>query len=240
MGLVQLLPAGHAFRPYLRRFGQGIEPGAGIFSTFGVVGRGAGKRIRLTVTSRGHLGVEARQRESLRHRLGSHLVERQIHVLTEKQCILHRLRHQRPGQLLETGAEMRGSIAGLLRDFAGQNTHQQRDGVRIGADRGDHAVQQAHIRGRHPLRRAVGAVHREGHQQLAQCQPQRLLFHLDAFRFGQGFRQLEQGRKFPGEVSVHHQQPRVAQFVVHIDRAAHHLVIGLAQAVDFVVIYQHL
>ena len=84
--------------------------------------------------------METRQREGARHRFGPDFVKRQIHVLTEKQRVLYGFRHQRPGQLLETGAELAGGIAGLIADFAGQDTGQQRECVRVGVNVGQHVL----------------------------------------------------------------------------------------------------
>ncbi len=94
-GLVHLPPAGHTFIPDLRRFGERIQSGAGVFAALGVVGRGAGNGIRLARQSGFHLVMEAFQREGTLHRLSAHFIKRQPHVLAEEQGVLHRFRHQR-------------------------------------------------------------------------------------------------------------------------------------------------
>ena len=159
--------------------------------------------------------------------------------MAEEQRILYRFRHQRPGQLLKTGAEKRGQRVVLLRQNAGKNTHDQAERGFRGVDAGDHATEQRNIRWRQPLSGAVGAIHRKRDKQLAQGMADILMLHFGAVMPGQLAGYFEQRGKFTFKITIGHQPFGFAKFRLPVHGRTQRLIVERLQSREVGIVHQH-
>ena len=171
-GRVLPTPAADGSRPLLRQLGEHDQPGAGVLAALGVVGGGGQHGVRPALQPLHVQRVQLLRRDTVRVRLAADFVEGQQAREAVEGGVLQRLRHHRPGELLEAVEPALASLVGLLLEEGAQPGQGSGGTSRQPlACRAEGTVEHGTVGAAERLLAAVGAVDLEGHQQLERSPP---------------------------------------------------------------------
>ena len=166
-GGVQPAPAAHGLGPRLGHLGEDGEAGARVLAALGVVGGRTQHGVRPLGQPLGVHRVEGVRRDAARVGLAADLVEGEQAREAVEGGVLERLRHDGPGELLE--ARHPGLALGILVALD-QRQHAVEGGGLLALEPGargrDGALEDGTVGGAQRLVAPVGAVDREGDQEL--------------------------------------------------------------------------